>query len=88
LVDWTFLVPPAVTKKLLAVLLVNVAVGIVSGTVFAVDGLYGLYRGGGDLSIFGGASMFYVYAALWYGWWRMLKKYYRPPRDDETGLPR
>ncbi len=72
-----------VSRGLLAVLLVNVGVGIVSGTVFVFEGLYALYRGGSDLRIFGGASVFYAYAALWYGWRRMLKKYYRPRSNDD-----
>ncbi len=83
MVDWTFLVPPVVSRTLLALSLVNVVVGIVSGTVFVLEGLYALYRGGSDLSIFGGASVFYAYAMLWYGWRRMLKKHYRPPPSDD-----
>ena len=79
MVDWTFLVPPFVTTKLLIVLLLNVAVGIGAGTLFVLGGVYGLYLGGRDLSIFGGALVFYVWAALAYGWRRLLKKYYRPP---------
>ncbi len=83
MVDWTFLVPPVVEKRLLTLSLLNVAVGIGCGTVFVFGGLYSLYRGSRDLSIFGGASVFYGYAALMCGWWRLLKKYYRPPPSDE-----
>ncbi len=79
MVDWTFLVPPVVRKGLLTVLLLNVVAGISGGTIFVLGGLYSLYQGSRDLSIFGGALVFYVWAALAYGWRRLLKKYYRPP---------
>ncbi len=82
LVDWLFLVPPNVDKKLLIVLLLNVLVGVVSGTIFVIEGVRGLYLGGKNLSIFGGASVFYGYALLMFGWRRLLKKYYRPPPSD------
>ncbi len=84
MVDWLFLVPPKVDRKLLFVLLLNVAAGMVSGTVVVILGLRSLYLGGRDLSIFGGASVFYGYALLMFGWRRLLKKFYRPPPSDRA----
>ncbi len=82
MVDWLFLGPPKVDRKLLLVLLLNVAAGVMSGTVVVILGLRSLYLGGRDLSIFGGASVFYGYALLTFGWRRLLKKHYKPPPSD------
>ncbi len=83
MVDWTFLVPRIVDRKLMILLLVIMGVGVGSGTFDVLTGLLSWYRGIRDLSIFAGASVYYVIALLMYGWRRMLKKYYRPPPSDD-----